>query len=194
VSAAIPANDRLGNLPERLGAVARRYVDYWLTLPASAGVPPRAALDPAAIREILPYFMLWELNHSHDAKWRIVGSGIREWFGTELTGKNVVEIHTDAARPKAIAAGLAMGAQPCGAWGLMALHSPQGYDFLVEVMCLPLRDAEGKVTLFGNTMERLDDRRFFDAMAAVGARMVNFVEHRFIDIGAGLPVFPRGKA
>lgn len=187
------ANDRLGNLPERLGAVAGRFLDCWLSLPKTACVPARAALDPAAIREILPYFMLWELNRGHDAKWRLVGSGIREWFGRELTGRGVREIHAEAARPKAVAAGLAMGAQPCGAWGLMALASPQGYDFLIEVLCLPLRDAEGRVTLFANTMERVQDRQFFDAMAAAGARMVNFFEHRFVDIGAGLPTFARGS-
>ena len=49
------------------------------------------------------------------------------------------------------------------------------------------------MTLFGNTMERLQDRKFFNAMAAAGARMVNFVEHRFIDIGAGLPTFERRR-
>jgi len=188
------ANDRLGNLPERLGPVAERLVDYWLSLPKTGGVPARAALDPAAFRHILPNFMIWELNRGRDAKWRLVGSGIREWFGRELTGRDVLEIHTDAAKPKAVAAGLAMAAQPCGAWGLMALRSPQGYDFLVEVMCLPLRDAAEKVTLFANTMERIQERRFFDAMAAAGARMVNFVEHRFIDIGFGLPKLPRAKA
>jgi len=186
------ANDRLGNLPERLGTVAARLLDYWLSLPMVDRVPPRAAIDPAAIREVLPYFMLWDLNRGHDAKWRLVGSGIREWFGRELTGRDVLEMHDEAARPRAIAAGLAMGAQPCGAWGLMTLHSPQGYDFLVEVLCLPLRDAGGRVSLFANSMERVQDRQFFDAMAAAGARMVNFVEHRFIDIGAGLPVFARG--
>lgn len=154
-------------------------------------MPARAALDPAAIRAILPFFLLWELNQGHDAKWRLVGSGIREWFGRELTGRDVLEIHADAAKTRAVAAGLAMGAQPCGAWGLMALHSPQGYDFLCEVACLPLRDAAGRVTLFANTMERLQNRQPFDAMAASGARMVNFVEHRFIDIGAGLPTFAR---
>jgi hypothetical protein len=36
-------------------------------------------------------------------------------------------------------------------------------------------------------MERLQDRQFFDALAASGARMVNFVKHRLIEIGAGLP-------
>ena len=183
------ANDRLGNLPERLGSVAGRFLEYWHSLPKADRVPARAALDPAAIREILPYFLLWELNRGHDAKWRLVGSGVREWFGRELTGRDVLEMHAETARPKAVAAGLAMGAQPCGAWGLMALHSPQGYDFLVEVLCLPLRDLEGRVTLFANTMERMHDRPFFDAMAAAGARMINFVEHRFIDIGAGLPIF-----
>jgi len=185
--------ERLGNLPERLGAVAARYVDYWLSLPKADGVPARADFDPLAIREILPYFLLWELNRGHDSKWRLVGSGIRDWFGRELTGRDVLELHTDDAKPKAIAAGLAMGAQPCGAWGYMALHSPQGYDFLVDVVRLPLRDSAGRVTLFGNTMERLQDRTFFDAMAAAGARMVNFVEHRFIDIGAGLPTFERRR-
>ena len=187
------ANDRLGNLPERLGPLATRLIDYWLTLPKNNLVPARAALDPLAIREILPLFMLWELNRGHDAKWRLVGSGIREWFGRELTGRDVLEMHDEAARPKAVAAGLAMAAQPCASWGLMTLHSPQGYDFLVEVVALPLRDGEGKINLFANTMERVQDRGFFDAMAAVGAHMVNFVEHRFIDIGAGLPVFPRRK-
>ncbi len=186
------ANDRLGNLPERLGTVAGHFLEYWLSLPKVERVPSRADIDPAAIREILPYFMLWELNRGDDAKWRIVGSGIREWFGRELTGTDVLDMHDEAARPKAVAAGLAMSAQPCGAWGLMTLHSPQGYNFLVEVLCLPLRNAEGRVALLANTMERVQDRPFFDAMAAAGARMMNFVEHRFIDIGAGLPVFSRG--
>lgn len=185
------ANDRLGNLPEHLGAVAQRFLEYWLSLPKQHLVPPRAAIDPAAIREILPYFLMWEANNGHDATWRLVGSGIREWFGRELTGRDVLEIHADAAKAKATAAGRAMVAQPCGAWGLMTLTSPQGYDFLVEVLCLPLRDGNGRVTLFANTMERVQDRRFFDAMAAAGARMINFVEHRFIDIGAGLPIFAR---
>jgi hypothetical protein len=187
------ANDRLGNLPERLGRVAERLLDYWLSLPKLDRVPARAAIDPAAIREILPYFLLWELNHGYDAKWRLVGSGVRDWFGRELTGRDVSEIHAEGAKEKAVAAGLAMGAQPCGAWGLMALNSPQGYDFLCEVLCLPLRDGQGRVTLFANTMERIQDRRFFDAMAAAGARMINFVEHRFIDIGAGLPMFARRR-
>lgn len=191
MSAGTTANDRLGNLPERLGPVAKRFIDYWLSLPKAAGVPARAELDPAAIRDILPFFLLWEINDGRSAKWRLAGSGIREWFGRELTGRDVLEIHTDAAKPKAEAAGLAMAAQPCGAWGLMALDSPQGYHFLVEVMCLPLRDAAGRVTLFANTMERHQGRAFFDAMAAAGARMINFVEHRFIDVGAGLPIFPR---
>jgi len=187
------ANDHPGNLPERLGPLGRRYSDYWQSLPKTNQVPARSALDPSAIPEILPYFMLWEVNAVHDARWRLVGSAIRDWFGTELTGKDVLEIHVPAARPKAVAAGAAMAAQPCGSWGLMALHSPHGYDYLVEVTCLPFRDAGGKLTLFGNTMERVQDRRYFDAIAAAGARAVNFVEHRFIDIGAGLPVFPRRR-
>jgi hypothetical protein len=148
------ANDRLGNLPERLGTVAERFLGYWLSLPKVDRVPARSAVDPAAIREILPFFLLWQLNGGQDATWRLVGSGIREWFGRELTGRDVLEIHTDEAKPKAVAAGLAMSTQPCGAWGLMRLHSPQGYDFMVEVLCLPLRDGEGRVTLFANTMER----------------------------------------
>lgn len=187
------ANDRLGNLPDRLGAVAERLAGYWVTLPMIDRVPMRAHLDPLAIREVLPNFMMWDINQGHDAKFRLVGSAVRDWFGRELTGRDVLEIYTDTAKPKAVAAGLAMGAQPCGAWGLMALHSPQGYDFLVEVICLPLRDGEGRISLFANTMERVQDRRFFDAIAAAGARMINFVEHRFIDIGAGLPVFARQR-
>src|SRR5215468_2685118 len=105
-------------------------MDYWLSLPKVSRVPKRSDLDPAAISTILPYFLIWEINAGRDAKWRLVGSGIREWFGRELTGRNVLEIHVDAAKPKAEAAGRAMAAQPCGAWGVMALHSPQGYDFL----------------------------------------------------------------
>lgn len=126
------ANDRLGNLPERLGPVAARLVEYWAELPKTQLVPKRADLDPGAIREILPRFLMWELKSGHDAKWRLVGSGIREWFGRELTGESALGIHAEAARPKVIQAGLAMAAQPCGAWGLMTLHSPQGYDFVVE--------------------------------------------------------------
>jgi hypothetical protein len=48
------ANDRLGNLPEKLGPVAARLVDYWLSLPKTERVPMRAHLDPVAIRESSP--------------------------------------------------------------------------------------------------------------------------------------------
>lgn len=178
---------RLGNLPERLGPMARRLADYWLSLPSRDLIPPRSALDPVAIPDLLPYLMLWEINAVEDAKWRLVGSAIRDWFGFELTGKPVLDIHAAGSRPRAVAAGAAMAAQPCGSWGLMALRSPRNYDFLVEILCLPLRDAEGGATLFVNSMERVQDRNFFDSIAAAGARAINFVAHRFVDIGAGLP-------
>ncbi|MCW5771923.1 MAG: PAS domain-containing protein [Rhodospirillaceae bacterium] len=178
---------QLGNLPERLGPMARRFAAYWLSLPCQDLVPARSALDPVAIPDLLPHFMLWEINDVVHARFRLVGSAVRDWFGTELTGKPVLDIHAEGSRHKAVQAGAVMAATPCGAWGLMALRSPTLYDFLVEVLCLPMLDAEGKVGLFANTMERVQDRRFFDAMAASGARAINFVEHRFVDIGAGLP-------
>ncbi len=181
------ANMPLGNLPPRLGDAARFFATYWSSLPRQDGVPPRAALDMAAMRSILACFMIWETHGLHDARWRLVGSGIRDWLGMELTGRPVIDIHTPASRPKAVAAARAMIALPCGSWGLMSLRSPQGYDFAVEIMCLPLRAADGSLSMFGNTMERIRDQRHFDSIAAAGARAISFAEHRFIDIGAGLP-------
>lgn len=177
----------LANLPPRLGDVARFFASYWTGLPKQDGVPARAALDMGAMRSILPCFMIWEAKGLHDARWRLVGSGIREWFGMELTGRPVIDIHTPASRPKAVAAARAMIALPCGSWGLMSLRSPQGYDFVVEILCLPLRAADGSLSMFANTMERIRDHRHFDSIAAAGARAISFAEHRFIDIGAGIP-------
>jgi hypothetical protein len=35
------ANDRIGNLPERIGPLGRRFAEYWSSLPKTGLVPAR---------------------------------------------------------------------------------------------------------------------------------------------------------
>lgn len=59
---------------------------HWNTLRGQADIPARKAFDPMDLRQVLPFIFLAE-ERSGDWFYRVVGSGIRDRVGTELTGK-----------------------------------------------------------------------------------------------------------
>lgn len=74
-----------------------RMIAYWESLRVDGRLPGRRAIDPAAIRDLLPG--VWMLDVHRDPfrlKYRLVGTRVVEAIGQEPTGRWVEEIHPHA--------------------------------------------------------------------------------------------------
>jgi hypothetical protein len=176
----------LGNLPEKLGTFAADFVAYWLSLPKSEGVPMKHALDPGAMRTFVANVVMLERHDPRRFTWRLMGSAMREITGRELTGMDAFIFHDDAQREKAIVAYNAQLDTPCGVWGITMLRSATGANIAAETMALPFRADNGAPRFLVTTVEPHPDRARFKR-AALSMRFLSWPEHRFVDIGFGLP-------
>jgi hypothetical protein len=185
---------RLGNLPERLSLLAAEYADYWLSLPKTGGVPMKRALDPAAMRRFVANIVMVERHDPGRFSWRLMGSGVRDLTGTELTGKDAFVFHSAAQRAKALVAYNAQLDTPCGVWGVTILRSAGGHEIATEVLVLPLRADDGEPRFLANTVEPRSSLSIVGVTDLLAMQFLSWPEHRFIDIGFGLPRLARPGA
>ncbi|WP_374370666.1 PAS domain-containing protein [Dongia sp.] len=85
--------ERPGFRSERVAA----FHDYWLGLGRDGGLPPRAALDPADMRPLLPYVMIIDLEGEADfrVRYRLVGTAVAKFSGLDFTGHYLDQLDFD---------------------------------------------------------------------------------------------------
>ena len=71
-------------------------VAHWHTCRREAELPNRERLDPGAIRAHLSAISMVEMGVSGRAKFRLVGSGLRQIFGREMRGRFLSELDKTA--------------------------------------------------------------------------------------------------
>lgn len=179
----------LGNLPERLGPLAAEYAAYWLSLPRTRGVPMKRDLEPGAMRKFVANFVIVERQDRRNFTWRLAGTAIRELAGVEVTGTDALAARDSEQREKGIAAYNAQLDTPCGSWGIVMLRTAGGTLVPTEVMVFPLRADDGTPRFLANTVDP-GTRAMAPARVTAGdMKMLSWAEHRFVDIGFGLPNF-----
>ncbi len=177
----------LGNLPERLGPLAVEYAAYWLSLPKTGGVPLKRALDPGAMRKFVANFVIVERQDRRNFTWRLAGTAIRDLAGIEVTGTDALAARDAGQREKGIAAYNAQLDTPCGSWGIVMLRTAGGTLVPTEVMVFPLRADDGTARFLANTVDP-GARAMVPGQVPHGdMKMMSWAEHRFVDIGFGLP-------
>ena len=184
----------LGNLPKKVGPMAAAYAAYWLSLPKTGGVPMKRDLDPGAMRRFVANFVIAERRDPKTFTWRLVGSAIRELSGVELTGTDALASRDAAQRAKGLVAFNAQLETPCGSWGIVVLRSASGLHVPTEVIAFPLRGDDGALRFLGDTVEPSTPADLLRTATAVEMKLLSWPEHRFIDIGFGLPKLKRRPA
>lgn len=142
----------------------RQIHDYWLKIrPGNAALPGRQHLDPTAVPDLLPHFLLIDVTKEpHRFRYRLMGTSVANAFGRDLTGMWLDEAFPDfrgSALEKQMTA-VARNAEPSYHKGPL-LPSVEK-DFLwIERLMLPLaRDGSTVdmlmgVSLFGPNQEGL---------------------------------------
>lgn len=177
----------LGNLPDKVGAMSAAWARYWLGLPKRDGVPLKRAIDPAAMRSLVSNFIMVERHDRRKFTWRLAGSAIRDLAGVEVTGTDALGARDAEQREKGVAAYNAQLDLPCGSWGVVILRSAAGNRVPTEVMVFPLRADDGSLRFLANTVDPGAPEWEPGQRAARELKFLSWPEHRFIDIGFGLP-------
>jgi hypothetical protein len=86
-----------GNPIERIrSARVRELYEYWADKRRGRHMPSREDIDPAEIKSLLPYVLLTDIHHDPlRVFFRLVGTGVAEAAGRNLTGQWLHEAQLD---------------------------------------------------------------------------------------------------
>jgi hypothetical protein len=170
---------------DRMRPTARDLLTAWSALPRPDGVPARADFDPMAIRQILPVVSLIERVEEGEWRMRLAGTEIERRWGRTLTGLSYTEIMAPAAAMSTLCEFEAICSQPCGSWSMRHLELSSGRRLDVETLRLPLRAADGSVSLILSCSGELTGRFLHEPDRC--REILTVIEQEFLDIGAGIP-------
>ncbi len=83
-------------LPADCAPAVREAVEYWLSIRPERGLPGRQHLDPVDIPHLLSN--VWLIDVARDPMrfaFRLVGTGVVEYFGNDPTGRRLDEVFDD---------------------------------------------------------------------------------------------------
>ena len=83
--------------PVDLAPELKEVRDYWAMKCAGRAMPRRADIDPADLRQHLPYLSLLDvLPATKDYRFRLLGTAFAEILGRSNTGKTIREVYASA--------------------------------------------------------------------------------------------------
>ncbi|BCW90061.1 hypothetical protein sos41_32290 [Alphaproteobacteria bacterium SO-S41] len=118
----------------------REVLNYWASLKRDGALPRRADFKPAAIVRRLPTISLVDVDLSGEGfRYRLAGTGLREAFSQDLTGRALEQEDW-----RAIYRDIAASAAPAS--GYMPLLRKDRPSLVQAWLRLPLADDDGRVT------------------------------------------------
>ena len=149
-------------------------------------MPRYQDLDPASIKKILAYVGVIDVHAKDVAIFRIAGSGLRDIFGFDPTGKNAIDLVPQAHRLRRAYRLFLPATRPCGYLGRSKFVYSSGLGDVFESIGLPLETpdpASRNLVVF--TLESLLGRRWQRQSGSAIDNPEN--DLHFFDIGAGIP-------
>jgi hypothetical protein len=184
--------DFIASLPSALTEPSRRFFAEWHRWRGPnwrdlGPVPQHSVLNTDKLGELLMRCLLLEIRGRESIPIRFAGSMIGEMLGTDLTGRNYLDLTEPENRARRAALLFAEVAQPCAAVIYYWLRLPNGAVLPVELVSAPLcADGDTAPSLVlacatplirGNSQtDRVEPDSYAEGEGL-----------RFLDIGAGLP-------
>jgi hypothetical protein len=123
----------------------REVLDYWTSLKRGEALPRRGDFRPGAIVRRLPQVSLVDVDDARRFRFRLAGTGLRDTFGEELTGRRLDEISfgQQLAHWQSIYTHVADCAAPAN--GFLPLLWKDRPSVVQAWLRLPFADADGQV-------------------------------------------------
>jgi len=164
----------------------RGLLDAWLGWRRGNLLPTRAAIDPGDLKPILPLIGLLEVSARDVATFRLAGSQLRDVFGFDPTGRNVVDLVRNQFRVQRAYRLYLPATQPCGYLGQNKFTYSAGIPDTFESIGLPVAsDSAGGAPLVIFTLDSILGRRWKKETGSIIDMTTD--RFQFLDIGAGLP-------
>lgn len=171
--------------PLRLPA-SQRFIAAWHGWRAGRLVPRRADMRIADIKDLLPMIAVLEIGPAEEIRYRLAGTGLREYFGFDLTGRSYRDVISQEQWPVRLHRMRQNAAHPCGGVAFYAIPQKSGDAVAAEAVGLPVEAGGGQppqvIMHVGLAI------RVRDAMIGADTDRARLPDRfSFFDIGAGVP-------
>lgn len=178
--------DFIASLPAPLTEPSRRFFAQWHAWRGDRLLPRRGAMDANGLGELRGYCLLLDIRGRDSIPICFAGSMVVDMLGTDLAGRNYLDLTEPENRSRRAALLFAEIAQPCAAVIYYWLQSDRGRTMPVELVSAPLcADDSDQPSLVLACATPLVPGKAGDVMEA--ASYTEGEGLRFIDIGAGIP-------
>ncbi|NQY40239.1 MAG: PAS domain-containing protein [Henriciella sp.] len=118
-------------------------IEHWRTCCHGGALPFREQLDPGQIRAHLSEVSIVEIHENREARFRLVGSGLRKVFGCDMRGRKIADLDQGVLEMLSLGlersceeqrpvVGLIERSYDTHAWLRLPL---QGSEHVVQVLC-----------------------------------------------------------
>lgn len=166
------------------------FANYWFGLPRQGLVPARRDFDPCTQGPILSTYVIHELISPDFIRVHLAGTGVREQYGTEITGTNYLDFVEGWRKENASRSLFVICEQPCGILAHLRARTATGKEVINESIGLPMRDNSGAVRLIYYQSNTVFEEGYRDPEEDM-LMTLEIEDETHFDIGAGLPDFQR---
>ncbi|WP_374301660.1 PAS domain-containing protein [Ferrovibrio sp.] len=176
----------IDSLPAPLTAPSRNFFAQWHAWRGDRLLPRRSAMDANGLGDLRGYCLLLDIRGRDSIPICFAGSMVADMLGTDLAGRNYLDLTEPENRSRRAALLFAEIAQPCAAVIYYWLQSDRGRTMPVELVSAPLcADDSDQPSLVLACATPLVAGKAGDVMDATSYAEGEGL--RFIDIGAGIP-------
>lgn len=166
----------------------QRIVQAWSAWRGDRLLPDKADMDLGELAEFMPWLGLLEVAGPDEARLRVAGSGLREVYGAEMTGRNLKDITAPEDWPRRSARYLAQVSRPCGTYYFRRDLLPDGKAVSYETVALPVQAGGGERQMLCIIMPLQQWHALGQPAAPHLIPMPTAFQ--YVDIGAGIPDAP----
>ncbi len=184
------------NLLEMLGSVFlstftspkfEQVLTYWQSV-AKDAVPSVAEFDLIQIPAALPDITFWEMSEDGRVVCRMAGTAVTARMKSDLTGVDLTQVMPPSKGMDIVEDLRTILAHPCGLFQVVRNRHVTGKIALLETLILPLRADPGGLPKFIAVNHMIETVRYDSEEPAGTLELMRSIdEHRFIDLGWGVP-------
>ncbi len=161
----------------------QRFIAHWRSLHKVGLVPTLQEFLTHALPDLQPYVIILDVVSDSNLHVRLLGTGLVQFAGRELTKTNALDIYAPHLRKRAVQNCTTIITHPCGQVTERLMNTAGGITVATTGIALPLRSKGGEI----NCIAAYNAPRSPVAAGDPAIIVSDISMSEWIDIGAGVP-------